>query len=335
MIGIFGGTFDPIHRGHTGAVSELCRAFSLQSVHWVLSARPPHKGEIGANIEQRLAMLRIALQSTPEFVVDEREVSRPQKSYTYDTVQEFRKEFSGQTLGLIIGTDSLLQFHKWYRYKELIEQVHLLILRRPGYDATVPLEFADRLVSTAAELTQYQAGKIALYEDSEFDISSSAIRELLAVANRDATTKAQLEELLEPQILAYIEQHQLYENKYMNPTELKEQVVSALEDIKGQDIKVLDIAEISDFADFMVVVSGTSDTHVRALAREASDRLRKQGVNPLNEDGADLGEWVLVDFGDVVLHVMRPEVRDYYDLEKLWDEDVRDMVKAHRETQDD
>lgn len=121
----------------------------------------------------------------------------------------------------------------------------------------------------------------------------------------------------------------------MNPETIKDEVVTALEDIKGQDINVIDITDISDFADYMVVASGTSDTHVKALAREASDRLRKQEVKPLNEDGADIGEWVLVDFGDVVLHVMRPEVRAYYDLEKLWDEDVRALVKEHREQQSD
>ncbi|MEM7357585.1 MAG: ribosome silencing factor [Pseudomonadota bacterium] len=119
----------------------------------------------------------------------------------------------------------------------------------------------------------------------------------------------------------------------MNPEQVRDQVVDALEDIKGHDIRVIDIIDISDFADYMVVVSGNSDTHVKALAREASDRLRTQGVKPINEDGADIGEWVLVDFGDVVLHVMRPEVREYYDLEKLWDEDVRNLVKVHREKQ--
>ena len=121
----------------------------------------------------------------------------------------------------------------------------------------------------------------------------------------------------------------------MNSEKLKEQVVDALENVKGQNINVIDISDISDFADFMVVASGTSDTHVKALAREASNSLRAQGVKPLNEDGADVGEWVLVDFGDVVLHVMRPEVREYYDLEKLWDEDVRNLVKQHREKQEE
>ena len=121
----------------------------------------------------------------------------------------------------------------------------------------------------------------------------------------------------------------------MKAEQIKDQVVDALEDVKGVDIRVIDIADISDFADYMLVASGTSDTHVKALARSASDKLRSQGVIPLNEDGADVGEWVLVDFGDVVLHVMRPEVREYYDLEKLWDEDVRALMKKHREEQDD
>ena len=121
----------------------------------------------------------------------------------------------------------------------------------------------------------------------------------------------------------------------MKAEQIKDHVVDALENVKGKDIRCIDIKDISDFADFMIVVSGTSDTHVRALAREASDHLRRLDVKPLNEDGADVGEWVLVDFGDVVLHVMRPEVRAYYDLEKLWDEDVRNLVKKHRQGQTD
>jgi len=120
----------------------------------------------------------------------------------------------------------------------------------------------------------------------------------------------------------------------MNPEQIKDHIVEALEEVKGQEIRVLDIVDVSDFTDYMVVVSGTSDTHVKALARSASDKLRGLQVQPLNETGADIGEWVLVDFGDVVLHVMRPAVREYYDLEKLWDEDVREMVKHHREKQE-
>ena len=121
----------------------------------------------------------------------------------------------------------------------------------------------------------------------------------------------------------------------MKPDDIKKIAIDALENVKGLDIKVIDIKGISNFADYMIVASGTSVTHVKALAREVSDTLRKSGVKPLNEDGMDIGEWVLVDLGDVVVHVMRPEVREYYDLEKLWDEDVRNLIKEHHANKDD
>lgn len=112
---------------------------------------------------------------------------------------------------------------------------------------------------------------------------------------------------------------------------IKDLVVIALEDVKGVDIQVLKIDDISDFADYMIVVSGTSDRHVRSLALNAIDELRKAGVRMIGSEGEELGEWVLVDFADVVVHVMREEVRAFYELEKLWGEDIRNMLKLQRE----
>ena len=85
------------------------------------------------------------------------------------------------------------------------------------------------------------------------------------------------------------------------------------------------------FADYMVVVSGTSDRHVRSLASNAIDDLRKTGVRAIGSEGEELGEWILVDFADVVVHVMREEVRAFYEIEKLWGEDIRNMLKQQRE----
>jgi ribosome-associated protein len=204
-------------------------------------------------------------------------------------------------------------------------------MARPGYAIEVPVELQDRVVQTAQEFHSSARTSIMLFEQTSYAVSSTEIRALLAAGGpRDS----ELQNLLPSSVINYIQQHQSYTLPTMQPDQIKDQVVEALEDIKGQDIRVLEIGDISDFADFMVVASGTSDTHVKALAREASNRLRAQGVKPLNEDGQELGEWVLVDFGDVVLHVMRPEVREYYDLEKLWDHDVRELLKQHREQQD-
>lgn len=328
-IAVFGGTFDPIHAGHLGAVAQVCEQVAFDRVHWVLSARPPHKDQTSASIEHRFTMLKLALRGQAIYFADDTEIRRANKSYTFDTVATLKDQYPNSRITLIIGGDSLLSLPKWYRYAELVEQVNWIVMRRPGYSLDAPAALSGRIVESPQQLMAASGGKIWCMQQSDFAVSSTVLRKELVDA-----PGALAKEFISSDVLNYIREHQLYKIQGMNPEQIKNQVVDALENIKGQDIKVIDIADISDFADFMVVVSGTSDTHVKALAREASDTLRKQGVKPLNEDGADVGEWVLVDFGDVVLHVMRPEVREYYDLEKLWDEDVRALVKQHREQEE-
>ncbi len=99
---------------------------------------------------------------------------------------------------------------------------------------------------------------------------------------------------------------------------LKDIAVAALEDIKGQDIAVLDVTELSDIMDTLVVASGNTARQVKALADNVIDDAKAAGFRPQGVEGAEKADWVLVDFGDVVVHVMLPETRRFYDLEKLW-----------------
>lgn len=96
-------------------------------------------------------------------------------------------------------------------------------------------------------------------------------------------------------------------------------VTTALDDLKGQQITVLDVRHLTSVTDTMVVASGRSDRHVRALADTVVEQCAKAGVRPIGVEGEKSGEWVLVDLGDVVVHVMLPRVREFYNLEKLWD----------------
>ena len=97
-------------------------------------------------------------------------------------------------------------------------------------------------------------------------------------------------------------------------------IVDALEDVKAQDIQVFDTTPITSLFDRVVIASGTSNRQTRALAKSVHDKVRETGAPVLSIEGADTGEWVLVDLGDVVVHVMQPAVRDYYRLEDLWGE---------------
>jgi ribosome-associated protein len=100
--------------------------------------------------------------------------------------------------------------------------------------------------------------------------------------------------------------------------ELKKIIVNALEDLKGREIVVLDVQKLTNVADCMIFCSGTSNRQVKSLAQNAAAEAKKHGLTVLGIEGATEGEWVLVDFGDVVLHVMLPETRAFYDLERMW-----------------
>ena len=102
---------------------------------------------------------------------------------------------------------------------------------------------------------------------------------------------------------------------------LQKIVVAALEEVKAQDIKVLDVRGIASFTDLMVVASGSSTRQVKALADKVIEKCTAAGVRPLGVEGQREAEWVLVDLNDIVLHVMLPQTRDFYNLEKLWSVD--------------
>lgn len=106
----------------------------------------------------------------------------------------------------------------------------------------------------------------------------------------------------------------------MTPKKLRDHVVRVLEDLKGREIVALDVSRASSFTDFMVIASGTSSRHVGALIDNVVEASKAQGIATFGVEGREAMEWVLLDLGDVVLHVMQQEARDFYDLERLWSE---------------
>ena len=115
------------------------------------------------------------------------------------------------------------------------------------------------------------------------------------------------------------------------PEQLRDYILTALEDIKAEDVKLLEVSELSGFTDYMVIATGRSDRHVKAIADTVLEQLLEKDIKPIGKEGFESGEWVLLDFDDAVVHVMRQQTREFYDLEGLWGEEVRKLVNRHRE----
>ena len=117
--------------------------------------------------------------------------------------------------------------------------------------------------------------------------------------------------------------------------DLKAMVLAALEDAKANDVRQLDVRRLTDITDWMVVASGTSTRHVLALADHVRTQVKAQGLSPIGTEGESGSDWVLLDYGDVVVHLMLPDTRGFYDLEGLWDDRLSSVVQLTRERQTD
>ncbi|HEX5420694.1 MAG TPA: ribosome silencing factor [Gammaproteobacteria bacterium] len=105
---------------------------------------------------------------------------------------------------------------------------------------------------------------------------------------------------------------------------LAELVVETLDDMKAEQVVSLDVIHLTPITDTMIIASGRSDRHVKAIADRLIERCKEEGYKPLGVEGQDAGEWVLVDLADVIVHIMQPRVRDFYNIEKLWDFSARE-----------
>jgi nicotinate-nucleotide adenylyltransferase len=212
-IGIFGGTFDPIHHGHLRLAQEALEQCNLGSIRFIPSGTPPHRAAPLVTAEQRLHMVQLALNSQPGFVVDEREVYRTDKCYSVDTFSALRAELGAeQSLCLLLGSDAFLQLHTWHRWQQLFELAHIIVMQRPGQplgnaiaqaDEALRLQYQTRLAPSPRLLHETASGHIVVLDMPQLDISATDIR------SRAAQNK-NLRYLLPDAVAHYIQINKLY-----------------------------------------------------------------------------------------------------------------------------
>ena len=182
-LGIFGGTFDPIHFGHLRAAFELTELLRLDSVLFIPAADPPHRGKPLADAATRLAMVRAALEDEDAFEVDDREIRRPGPSYTVLTLEELRREQGSRPLVLLLGMDAFLGLPTWHRWRELLELAHIAVAHRPGAELPSTGDLGRLLEAGRArrreDIAAAPAGRIFDHPGTQLDISSTDLREAL------------------------------------------------------------------------------------------------------------------------------------------------------------
>ena len=188
MIGVFGGTFDPVHYGHIKPALSVKQALNLTQLRFIPNRLPPHRESPWLSVEQRLMLLKTALNDYPDVIIDERELNRDGPSYMVDTLSSLKKDFPDEGLCLIIGMDAFFGITSWFNWQSLFELCHLVVTTRPGFDQneiegqmdSKDYQFlAKRMTTEANTLTAQESGKILLQSVPQLDISSTQIRDNL------------------------------------------------------------------------------------------------------------------------------------------------------------
>src|ERR1700691_1732561 len=182
-IGLFGGTFDPIHYGHLRTAFELWQSLKLAEGRFLPTGNPPHREARLASSELRLDMVRAAVVGQPGFTVDDREIRRSGVSYSIDTLLELRLEYPQRSLCLLLGMDAFLGMPSWHRWREIFGLAHVVVAHRPGWKVPItgPLGevMVDRGTGSVRDLHSTVAGRIYVRAVTQLEIASTDLRALI------------------------------------------------------------------------------------------------------------------------------------------------------------
>ncbi len=211
-LGVFGGTFDPVHLGHLRLAEEACQDLGLSQIRWIPAGRPPHRHAPEVTARHRLDMVRLAVAGNTAFSVDPAEVEAECPSFSVPTLERLRSEIGERrSLVLLLGADAFAGLTTWHRWQELLELAHLGVAHRPGYvidpenlPSALAGLYAERGSDNPALLTAAPAGAIVRFPMTPLAISATQVRQLL-VDGRSPRY------LIPDSVIAYIRQHNLYQ----------------------------------------------------------------------------------------------------------------------------
>ena len=315
-IGLLGGSFNPAHDGHRHISLEALRRLGLDEVWWLVSPQNPLKSDDGMEpLPTRVARAR-QLSRHPRIQVGAPELLLG-KRYTLDTVRALRRLYPRARFVWLMGADILPQLEHWRGWRELFAAIPIAAFARPGWSypalaAAAPRTFARYRLAAGRERALASCEPPAwCFIPSRLD-NHSATTIRAARPRRTGTKGTTIPDPNSPKAARQLP------DRSKASAALLALARHSLEEDKAENVVVIDLKGKSAFADYMVIASGRSNRQVVAIGEHLADRLKQAGHGYIPVEGKQTGDWVLVDGGDVVVHIFRPEPRAFYALEKMW-----------------
>lgn len=314
-IGLLGGSFNPAHEGHRHISLWALRVLGLDEVWWMVSPQNPLKSTRDmAPLEERMARAMHVANDPRILVTDiERQLGT---RYTIDTLRAIKRRFPDKRFVWLIGADNMVQMPRWRNWRAIFHIVPIAVFPRPTYTGMA-------LSGKAAR--RFEQARVRRRRDSHLADRTPPAWFVLQIpthpASATAIRGARAREIRHQHTWPTSQGEKAIDSSapsFPPSVETLALVEKSLDDDKAQDVVVIQLAGKSNIADYMVVASGTSQRHVGAMAERLREKLKTIGVSGVSVEGLTQSDWVLLDAGDVVVHLFRPEVRDFYNLEKMW-----------------
>ncbi len=329
-----GGSFNPAHGGHLHLSLLALERLDLDEVWWLVSPHNPLKPVAGmAPFAERFDQARRVAAGHRHIIVTDLETRLGGPHYTADTLHALRRRFPRLRFVWLMGADNLVQLRDWQRWREIFRTAAIAVFDRPSYSlkalAGLPARrFARRRVpvSAARRLAEMELPAWVFFHSRLDPRSATRIR----TEGKRSLSQAFTEQRPALSTIATFTPRTRAPTRppAPQPGELLELVLKTLEDGKAEDVVTIELAGKTTIADQMVIATGRSTRQVLALAEHLEEALSRR--MRISVEGKTQGDWVLIDASDVIVHLFRPEVRSYYNLEKMWGEALPDSAAARQ-----
>lgn len=315
---MLGGSFNPAHAGHLHISRLALRHLDLDAVWWLVSPQNPLKKADGmAPFAARFAAAEAAAKGDRRILVSDIE-QRLGTTYTADTLAQLRHRFPRVDFVWLMGGDNLAQIPQWRRWTDIFDHVPIAVFAREA-TARTALSGAAAQRYAQARLAPDRARRLAslaapawVFFPTRLDPhSATAIRAQQAEPPKRRPRRAKRP--AKPQD---------------SSAELLKRILASLDDSHAEDVVTLNLAGKTTIADYMVIASGRSSRQVAAMTEHLAEALH--GHARVSVEGKAQGEWVLIDAGDIIVNLFRPEIRLFYNLEKMWGEASPEAEAARR-----